>query len=382
MSLSRLLVGLLLVVLGLLLPEIAQGQSQTISYADGDTRWQYQHQEGMPEGESLQFYTDGSLMVRGSYRQGLKHGLFWYYANDGTLRERALYVHGKREWRSFDSAAADAPPMELLANERDPLFAPATGKLEPFSHPFLLVIPFSSLDRLSRRIGVAFGTSSEGGDLNGRRGEFFVNAIKGIYGAHTSVALSMVSGSPLFNESEKFLMEQMSISAVGSIRVVDRVKHLAFVRAGYSRSIDLSPDDETPVRGVTAGQRPSDYASTFRQASVWRLSANHFYMRKHFISQIDAGVDAVNHRSVETGEKLDDLVVRLNAGAATGTRTWKFALETANAINLGGRSLYTAGGTITYYSGSRAWTSLNSMVDQHGEVSILVGLGSWNWNLD
>ncbi len=356
----------------------AMAQSTTVAHADGSPRWQYTYNDGLPEGEALQFYVDGSIMVRGAYRQGLKHGMFSYYTRDGAIHEQALYVHGKREWRRLASDPPSSPPLQLLANDHSAENKPAAGKLELFSHPFLLVIPFSSLDRLSKRMGLVAGISRENGKVHGRRAELFVNLMKGKYGLHTSLALSMTRNADA-EASDTFLMEQGSLSAVVSYRLVDRVKHLGFVRAGFGKSLDLASGDDVPVRGVSAGQRPSDLASTFNNASVVRGSVNHFYMRKHFVSQVDLGLDAVQYEALDSETTHFDVLFRFNAGAATGTKSWKFALETANSLNTGGRSLFTLGGTVTYYSGSNAWVSLNTMMDQHAELSLLASVGSWKW---
>lgn len=375
--LRRLWWGGLLAALTLVHGAQAKAQSRALTHANGAQRWHCELKDGMAQGEASLYSADGQLSLRGSYHQGLKHGLFSYYSRSGKLLERALFVHGHREWRSSDES--EDAPLQKLQVERAPELRPARASLERFSNPFLLVIPFSGLNRLSKRMGLALGISTEDGEFTGRRLEFFLNKIKGDYGIHSSAAFSLLQAAPEANEGDKLLQEQLSLALIGSYRLVDRVKHLGFIRGGLLKSIDLEPTDDTPVRGASAGQRPADFAATLTNASVLRLSANYFHMREHFASQVDVGVDAVHHELASTGEGRVDAIVRLNAGVASGTESWKFAAETANSINLGGRSLYTMGGTVTYYSGSNSWTSLNSMVDHNGELSIYVSTGSWLW---
>ena len=350
------------------------------AHAAAQPRWECDRVNGLAEGEAILRYPDGAIMVRGTFRRGLKHGVFFFYEGDGSLVERALFVEGRQEWQSFDTSGNEPPPMHKLATA-----APVHGKAKdaitaPLSARFQQVMPFSALDRLSSRMGVGLGTSTESGELAGRRIEFFINKLKGKLGVHSSLALTTTTAEADEAHAGKFFLDQLSMAATASYRVVDADKHIGFIRAGVIKSIDVDPADDTPVRGVSAGQRPADFAANLRRALVGRVSANHFYVRPSFTTQLDLGLDIANHESTDDGAARTDALLRLNAGIATGTGPWQFALETANAISVGGPSYYSAGGTITYYSASNSWTSLNSMTDHHGETSLFLSVGAWLGN--
>ncbi len=375
---NRLVIGVFSLAFLVVSSVVSTAQAGAPTHAATQPRWECDRVDGLAEGEALLRYPDGSVMVRGTFRRGVKHGVFFFYERDGSLVERALFVEGKQEWHSTDTSGNEPAPMHKLTT-----MAPTHPKgavTAPPTTRFQQVIPFSGLDRLSSRMGVAIGTSTESGELAGRRIEFFINKVKGKFGVHSSLALTTTTAEADEAHAGKFFLEQLSMAATGSYRVINKPKHLGFIRAGVIKSIDVDPADDTPVRGVSAGQRPADFAANLRRALVGRISANHFYMRPNFISQIDVGVDIANHESTDDGAARTDAIIRLNAGIATGTKSWQFALETANAINGSGPSYYSAGGTITYYAAGTSWTSLNSMTDHYGETSLFLSVGAWLGN--
>ncbi len=373
----------LFVVLLIFLAAQTTAQAETISqvYPNGSPRWNYELRDGVQHGTSELFYEDGSPMVSGVFDRGLKHGLFLYYRPDGSLREKVLYVRGLRKWRSSTAAPGETPPLALLTTTKHGAPNPTKVTLKTWSLPWL---PFSSLDRITRRFGLSLGTSGENGEQNGRRTEAFFHLIfKKKYGLFVSGSQTWISGVSQGGGSKQkreriFNEEQSTFHLAANYSPIQSIAGNLLLRVGYLRSFDTAPSDNTPVRSFNGPQRASDFAATFVNAETIRASGTVSTSRGYFSFQADLGADYVQY-SVDNDTTESTALLRFNAGAAVGKIKWQLAAETANTLNLSGRSLFTAGGTATYITDSLFWFSLNSMVDQHTEVSAVLSAGSWLW---
>ncbi len=373
---------LLLAVLLLAHSHQASAAPTTLHYSDGSPRWTYSMASGMPSGDSTMFYPDGSVMVKGTYKVGLKHGLFLYYAPDGTIKERSLFVHGQRRWRVDGSASSDKPPLELLQEKRDANIADAnTGELVDGPLPFL---PFAAVDRYSRRMGALLGTSSEDGELNGRRLEVFTHLVKSRYGLYLSGSQSFITGFKFGGKRDEttFVQEQATVNVAATYFAGTFYDTHLLTRFGYLRSFVSDPENGEEVRGINAGQRAADFAASFQGARAYRAPASLVRRWRRFIGQADLGLD------LYTGEgpnetQFDGNLLRLNAAAGYfyGNH-WQFMLETANNYNSNGPSLKTYGATVNYLGGRLSWLSANLMADQDSEYSFVFSVGSFLLRLD
>jgi hypothetical protein len=372
------LFSLLLAVL-LTTPNRASAAPTTLHYSDGSPRWTYSIVSGMPSGESTMFYPDGAVMVRGTYKQGLKHGLFLYYTPDGSVKERSLFVHGDRKWRAIGNEKTKEPPITLLNQLAQS--APAnTGALENLPLPFL---PFAAVDRYSRRIGALLGTSSENGEMNGRRIEVFTHLVKDRYGLYLSASQSFLTAPKIgVRDQISFQQEQATLNAAATYFAGTVFDTHILGRVGYLRSFKSDPETREEVRGINGGQRAADFVATLKEVRAYRASASLVRRWRRFIGQLDLGLDVYSSAGPNK-TVVDGSMLRFNAAAGYfyGNH-WQFMLETANSSNSNGPGLNTYGATVNYLGGRLSWLSANMMADQDSEYSFVLSVGSFLLRFD
>tara|TARA_R110002096_G_scaffold143328_4_gene299248 strand:+ start:17268 stop:18404 length:1137 start_codon:yes stop_codon:yes gene_type:complete len=372
----------LLIALLLAIASDADAGPTTLHYNNGSPRWIYSMESGVPSGESTMYYPDGAVMVKGAYKVGLKHGLFLYYTQEGTIKERSLFVHGERAWQTLGADQSEAPPLALLDKPPRVVHPQAnTARLKDAPLPFL---PFASMDRYSRRMGILLGTSSENGEMNGRRIEAFAHLVHGRLGLYFSASQSFITGQKVGARDEtEFRQEQGTIDAALTHFVGTVFDTHILARVGYLRSAESDPQVETPIRGINRGQRAADYVASLEDARAYRASASLVRRWRRFIGQMDLGLDVFREAIPNTDTHQNGAMFRLNAAAGYfyGNH-WQFMLETANTANTNGPSLMTYGGTVNYIGGRLSWLSANMMAYQDSEYSFVLSVGSFLWRLD
>ncbi len=338
------------------------------------------------EGNSEFFYESGEIMTSGSFKRGYKHGLFVYYQLDGSVRERVLYVYGERQWRSSLSGKTNRIPLELLNVEKKEQPALVnTAVLEEWALPWL---PFTTLDRVSKRMGVSMGTSTEDGQRPARRAEIYTHIVKGRFGLYLAASQTWIDGvgfMRLENGARKpiYLEEQGTVQGAATVQVLEESYFRGLtLRLGYLKSYDSNPGDDTNIREHSGSLRASDFVSTFPEATALRASGTYHSGKGNFSTQFDLGIDSFRYMPVGTDVGASSTLLRMNAGLAYGRIRWQLALETSNTINIDGPSLFTAGFTATYVGESFVWASLNVMSDHNFEQSYALSVGTWLWRID
>ena len=355
-------------------------------YPNGNPRWTYLVQKGAMQGLSEFFYESGRLMTSGDYDRGLKHGLFIYYRPDGSVREKVLYVYGERKWRSSLAGKTTKPPLGLLEvdfSDRPKLAN--TSVLEEWATPFL---PFTTLDRISKRVGMTIGTSTDPGQRPNRRAEVFGHIVRGRFGVYFAANQTWISGpGDMRNKDgtrkEVYFEEQGTVQGWATVSLFKESPiRGAILRLGYLGSFDSNPLDSQEIRSNTGVLRASDFVSTFPEASATRLSGSYFSNTGLFSTQVDLGLDFLNYTPVGTADDESSAILRMNGGVAYGRYHWQVGLETSNSINSQGESLLSAGATATYVTDGLIWVSCNLMSDQHFEQAYSLSIGSWLWRVD
>lgn len=355
-------------------------------YPNGNPRWTYQVQKGAMQGLSEFYYESGRLMTSGDYDRGLKHGLFVYYRPDGSVREKVLYVYGERKWRSSLAGKAAKPPLSLLeVEEADKPKVANTSVLKEWATPFL---PFTTLDRIGKRIGMTIGTSTESDQRPNRRAEIFGHVVRGRFGVYFAANQTWISGPGDMRKKdgsrkEVYFEEQGTVQGWATVSLL-KESHIrgAILRLGYLGSFDSNPLDNHEIRGNTGVLRASDFVSTFPDASAKRLSGSFFSNKGLYSTQVDLGLDFLSYTPVGTDRDTSSAILRVNGGVAYGRYHWQVGLETSNSINSKGESLLSAGATATYVTDSLIWASFNFMSDQHFEQAYTLSIGSWLWRVD
>ncbi len=364
----------------------AYADTVELLYPDGTPRWRYEVEKGVMEGNSEFFYESGEIMTSGTFERGYKHGVFVYYQLDGSVRERVLYVYGERQWRSSLSGKTKRIPLELLKVEekKQPALV-NTAVLEEWALPWL---PFTTLDRVSKRIGVSLGTSTEDGQRPARRAEIYTHIVKGRFGLYLAASQTWIDGVGFMRlengaREQIYLEEQGTVQGAATVQVLkeSHIRGLT-LRLGYLKSFDSNDSDSADIRGNTGVLRASDLVSTFPEASAFRASGTYHSNRGHYSTQFDLGIDSFRYNPVGTDVSASSTLLRMNAGVAYGRVRWQLALETSNTINIDGPSLFSAGMTATYVTENYKWVSLNVMSDHNFEQSYALSVGTWLWRID
>ncbi|MBL4632391.1 MAG: hypothetical protein JKY56_00890 [Kofleriaceae bacterium] len=376
------------VVLGLAFSLAAPAYADTVEllYPGGAPRWRYEVKKGVMEGKSEFFYESGQVMTSGTFERGYKHGVFVYYQLDGSVRERVLYVYGERQWRSSLSGKTNRIPLELLKVED--LYQPElvnTAKLEEWALPWL---PFTTLDRVSKRMGISLGTSTEDGQRPVRRTEFYTHIVKGRYGLYLAASQTWIDGvgfMRLSNGERKpiYLEEQGTVQGAATVQVLEESYYRGLtLRLGYLKSYDSNDADDSNIREHSGLLRASDFVSTFPDVTALRASGTYHSSKGYYSTQFDLGIDSFHYIPVGTDVSSSSTLLRMNAGIAYGRVKWQLALETSNTINIDGPSLFSAGMTATYVADSFVWASLNVMSDHNFEQSYALSVGTWLWRIN